>query len=117
MVGFQLRVLESVRVVGPLPATSTLAVRSPGALFSTETTFTVAPTIGLEEPEDGLDLNFVPGVAQQLKEPEPGRPAIAISNCFGFGGHNTVLVMEPGSMSLGHGGAQATEPQATNGRQ
>jgi 3-oxoacyl-[acyl-carrier-protein] synthase II len=53
----------------------------------------VAPTLGLEEPDDGLDLDFVPGLAKQLPVPD-GRMPIGISNSFGFGGHNAVLVLE-----------------------
>lgn len=92
------------------------AVEAIATLYALQTR-TVAPTIGLEEPEDGLDLNFVPGTAQRLNEPGPGRPAIAISNCFGFGGHNTVLVMEPGSTPLEDRPTQAVEPRAANGCQ
>jgi 3-oxoacyl-[acyl-carrier-protein] synthase II len=51
------------------------------------------PTLGLEEPDDGLDLDFVPGVARDLDVAD-GHSPIAISNSFGFGGHNAVLVLE-----------------------
>ena len=51
------------------------------------------PTLGLEEPDPELDLDYVPGVARPLTVPD-GRPARAISNSFGFGGHNAVLVLE-----------------------
>jgi len=51
------------------------------------------PTLGLEEPDPDLDLDYVPGVARPFDVPE-GRPARAISNSFGFGGHNAVLVLE-----------------------
>ena len=51
------------------------------------------PTLGLEEPDPELDLDYVPGVARPFDVPE-GRPARAISNSFGFGGHNAVLVLE-----------------------
>jgi 3-oxoacyl-[acyl-carrier-protein] synthase II len=78
------------------------AVEAIATLYALKTR-TVPPTIGLEEPEEGLDLNFVPGSAQPLQEPEPGHPPIAISNSFGFGGHNTVLVMEPGDAPLRDG--------------
>ncbi|MFL5826592.1 MAG: beta-ketoacyl-ACP synthase II [Thermoleophilaceae bacterium] len=44
------------------------------------------PTLGWEEREEGLDLDYVPGEARELPE-----GAIAISNSFGFGGHNAVL--------------------------
>ncbi len=53
----------------------------------------VAPTLGLEEPDEGLDLDFVPGQARPLEAPDGRRP-IAMSNSFGFGGHNAVLVLE-----------------------
>jgi 3-oxoacyl-[acyl-carrier-protein] synthase II len=54
---------------------------------------TIPPTLGLEQPDPELDLDFVPGEARPL-ELANGRPAIAISNSFGFGGHNTVLCLE-----------------------
>ena len=50
------------------------------------------PTLGWEEQEEGMDLDYVPNEAQPLKV--NGRPAIAISNAFGFGGHNAVLCLE-----------------------
>jgi 3-oxoacyl-[acyl-carrier-protein] synthase II len=75
------------------------AVEAIAALYVLQTEV-VPPTVGLEDPEEGLDLNFVPGAAQPLHPPRPGRPPIAISNSFGFGGHNTVLVMEPGETPL-----------------
>ena len=50
------------------------------------------PTLGLEEPDEGLDLDYVPGQARPLSS--NGKPAIAISNSFGFGGHNAVLCLE-----------------------
>ncbi|MDQ3934941.1 MAG: beta-ketoacyl-ACP synthase II [Actinomycetota bacterium] len=53
---------------------------------------TAPPTVGYEEPEEGLDLNYVPDRAQPLRG--GGRsPLVAISNAFGFGGHNAVLVI------------------------
>lgn len=60
----------------------------------------VPPTLALEEPEEGLDLDYVPLHAKPMREPAPGRPRIAISNCFGFGGHNSVLVLSPGSSAV-----------------
>jgi 3-oxoacyl-[acyl-carrier-protein] synthase II len=51
------------------------------------------PTLGYEEPEPGLDLDYVPGAARPL-ERSNGRPAVGLSNSFGFGGHNAVLVLE-----------------------
>jgi 3-oxoacyl-[acyl-carrier-protein] synthase II len=51
------------------------------------------PTLGLEQPDEGLDLDFVPGLAKPLSMRD-GQKAIGISNSFGFGGHNAVLVLE-----------------------
>ena len=50
------------------------------------------PTIGLEEPEEGLDLDYVPGEAKPLAAGN-GDAAVALSNSFAFGGHNAVLVI------------------------
>jgi 3-oxoacyl-[acyl-carrier-protein] synthase II len=47
------------------------------------------PTVGWEERDEGLDLDYVPGTARRL-EPRGGS-LTAISNSFGFGGHNAVL--------------------------
>ena len=43
------------------------------------------PTINYEEPDAACDLDYVPNAGQ------PGRIDAAISNSFGFGGHNAVL--------------------------
>src|SRR3954462_2982475 len=50
------------------------------------------PTLGLENPGEGLDLDYVPGSAKPLNL--DGKPAIAISSSFGFGGHNAVVCLE-----------------------
>lgn len=50
------------------------------------------PTLGLEEPDDGLDLDYVPGAARPFAQAN-GKPAIGLSNSFGFGGHNAVLCL------------------------
>ena len=50
------------------------------------------PTLGLENPGEGLDLDYVPGSAKPLNI--DGKRAIAISSSFGFGGHNAVLCLE-----------------------
>ena len=40
------------------------------------------PTINLDNPDDGFDLNLVPNTAQEVKV------RCALNNSFGFGGHN-----------------------------
>jgi 3-oxoacyl-[acyl-carrier-protein] synthase II len=51
------------------------------------------PTLGWEERDPDLDLDYVPGAARPFEVPD-GRRATAISNSFGFGGHNVVLCLE-----------------------
>ncbi len=46
------------------------------------------PTINLDDPSDGLDINLVPKVAQEKKLDA------VLSNSFGFGGTNASLVMK-----------------------
>jgi 3-oxoacyl-[acyl-carrier-protein] synthase II len=53
---------------------------------------TAPPTLNYEEPDEGLDLDYVTSGSRELDV--NGHPAIGISNSFGFGGHNVVLVME-----------------------
>ena len=48
----------------------------------------VHPTINYETPDDGLDLNYVPNAAQTHEV------NVAISNSFGFGGHNACAVFK-----------------------
>ena len=52
------------------------------------------PTLGYEEQEEGLDLDYVPDGPRPLVVNGNGHGrAIAISNSFGFGGHNAVLCL------------------------
>jgi 3-oxoacyl-[acyl-carrier-protein] synthase II len=51
------------------------------------------PTLGYAEPEDGMDLDYVPNVAQPMTTASDER-AVALSNSFGFGGHNVTLCLE-----------------------
>lgn len=51
------------------------------------------PTVGWEEHEEGLDLDYVPDIGRTLTT-RNGAPLRAISNSFGFGGHNAVLCLE-----------------------
>jgi 3-oxoacyl-[acyl-carrier-protein] synthase II len=53
---------------------------------------TLPPTAGLEQPDPELDLDYVPLTARSFT-PRGERP-IALSNSFGFGGHNVVLCLE-----------------------
>ncbi len=48
----------------------------------------VHPTINYETPDEGLDLNYVPNKAQEHEV------CAAISNSFGFGGHNACVVFK-----------------------
>ncbi|MFE7528655.1 beta-ketoacyl-[acyl-carrier-protein] synthase family protein [Kitasatospora sp. NPDC057542] len=52
-------------------------------------TRTVPPTANHEKTEEDLDLDVV------HTAPRPIRPGAALSNSFGFGGHNTTLVVTP----------------------
>jgi 3-oxoacyl-[acyl-carrier-protein] synthase II len=54
------------------------------------------PTLGYEQPDAGLDLDYVPDGPRPLRTRADGagpRPAVALSNSFGFGGHNAVLCL------------------------
>jgi 3-oxoacyl-[acyl-carrier-protein] synthase II len=47
----------------------------------------VPPTINLDNPDEGCDLDYVPHKARDMKV------TYAMSNSFGFGGHNACLLM------------------------
>lgn len=50
------------------------------------------PTLNLDQPDPELDVLHVIGEPMPLRE-TPGRAPIALSTSFGFGGHNTCIVL------------------------
>ncbi|MDE8674660.1 beta-ketoacyl-ACP synthase II [Priestia megaterium] len=48
----------------------------------------IPPTINLENPDTLCDLDYVPGIARQVKI------NTGVSNSFGFGGHNAAIVLK-----------------------
>jgi 3-oxoacyl-[acyl-carrier-protein] synthase II len=95
---------EAIRKVfgdAPPPVTSTKGVTGHliGAAGATEAVAcllaisrgSVPPTANLEQLGDDINLDVVAGSARELA------PAAAVSNSFGFGGHNATLVFTPGS--------------------
>jgi 3-oxoacyl-[acyl-carrier-protein] synthase II len=47
----------------------------------------IPPTINLETPDPACDLDYVPNIAR------PAKVDTALTNSFGFGGHNSVLIL------------------------
>lgn len=82
---------------GEIPISSTKSMSghllgAAGALEAAASVLTIArevvpPTINLETPDPDCDLDYVPNVAR------PARVDIALSNSFGFGGHNACLAL------------------------
>jgi 3-oxoacyl-[acyl-carrier-protein] synthase II len=48
----------------------------------------IPPTINLENPDPECDLDYVPNKAREVKV------NAALSNSFGFGGHNAALLVQ-----------------------
>jgi 3-oxoacyl-[acyl-carrier-protein] synthase II len=84
----------------PVSSTKSAIGHLLGAAGAVEATATILalrdriapPTLNWEEPDEGLDLDYVPGHARPLEDTKS--TAVALSNAFGFGGHNVVLCLE-----------------------
>jgi 3-oxoacyl-[acyl-carrier-protein] synthase II len=59
----------------------------PAVCVMTILTGTVHPTINYETPDPDCDLDYVPNTAR------PAKVTTALTNSFGFGGHNSVLIL------------------------
>ncbi|HEX2086017.1 MAG TPA: beta-ketoacyl-[acyl-carrier-protein] synthase family protein [Solirubrobacteraceae bacterium] len=83
----------------PISSTKSTTGHLLGASAAVETVATLLalrdgvapPTLGLETPEEGLDLDYVPHTARPI--PNGRGERIALNNSFGFGGHNSVMVL------------------------
>jgi 3-oxoacyl-[acyl-carrier-protein] synthase II len=85
----------------PISSTKSAVGHSIGAAGGVEAIATILslrnrvapPTLGLEQPDEGLDLDYVPGTSKSLELRGDNGRLVAISNSFAFGGHNAVLVI------------------------
>lgn len=80
----------------PMSATKSMMGHAMGATSAMEAGFTVLslkhqvapPTIHLENPDPECDLDYIPHTAREFPI------KVAMSNSFGFGGHNTSLIFK-----------------------
>lgn len=98
--GDRLETLAVKRALGeaaaqvPMSSTKSMIGHLLGATGAVEAVFCILairdnimpPTINLETPGPDCDLDYIPNQAR------PGRVRVALSNAFGFGGHNTTLI-------------------------
>ena len=66
----------------PLPESMTNLLQCPGCHAGW-----VHPNLNLEDPEDGVDTNILVGPKKQQLDID-----VALSNSFGFGGHNSSIL-------------------------
>jgi 3-oxoacyl-[acyl-carrier-protein] synthase II len=79
----------------PISSTKSMTGHMMGATGALETVFCVQvvrndllpPTIHYETPDPECDLDYIPNQAREM------RARVVVSNAFGFGGHNSVLVV------------------------
>ena len=80
----------------PISSTKSMTGHMMGATGALEAIFcmlairddVIPPTIHYSTPDPECDLDYVPNEARQ------GKVNVAISNAFGFGGHNAVLAFQ-----------------------
>jgi 3-oxoacyl-[acyl-carrier-protein] synthase II len=80
----------------PISSTKSMTGHLIGAAGAIEATISIMviregvipPTINLTKPDPACDLDYVPKLARRVKV------NTALSNSFGFGGHNSVLIFK-----------------------